>query len=346
MKKLLLFILILPLAFLACSDDDEGSKYEEAPIEDLELPSSSVKDPIVIGTEIVIKGKEFRSTDEIWFEERGARAALVSEDGVKAVVKTVNKVSITIIAPPVYGTQQAILKRDGKKYSLGTLIFQEAPISKRLTKFYHSNDEDHDYYAFEYNAEGRLVKIIDGDDDGAQEYIILSYKEGQLSKMSVESADPEDKAYNYYIDVVYGDKLVNLHYYNMPFVKDKNGVDVIKLGKDENAVSIAFQGVGTDSFEYDKKGNVSKVFWGEDSQEEWSYDLNPSFTSGINMPSWFWLYAGTRLNLFINNGLVNNYKGVKGRSELYSFTYDDDAYPVKRTEEDLDGVLEVAFVYE
>ncbi|MFV0417766.1 MAG: hypothetical protein ACK5KT_03390 [Dysgonomonas sp.] len=341
MKKLF-YLLLIPLLFAACSSDDDNENNNQLPIENLQLPETSESAPIKNSEVITINGKGFKASDEIWFTT--TTKATENSGSKKGEVQEVTETYIKVLTPDVYGKQAISLKKDGKTYNLGSIYFETKVGKKRMTKYMHANDEDHDYYAFEYNANGFLAKITDGDDDGEQDVYTLTYENNKLIKINVVEDDGEP----YFFDIEYGGSDVKIKYTSLPWTENKNGTDIIKLNEAGNPVKITYQGGSNIDFTYDANGNIatlSKYTNDIDVRQDYtlSYDDKLSFISNMNLPSWFWIYD--RLDMDLGCGLVNNIVKVNNKN-VYSYTYDSVGYPVKIKDLDDEDDLEIEISYE
>lgn len=339
MKKLF-YLLLIPLFFAACSSDD----YKNAnltPIENLQIPESTESAPLSNNETLTIKGKGFKISDEFWFTSETKETSVTSGKGE---IIEVTDSYVKIMPPKVSGKRIITMKRGIDVYTLGTVFFDSKTLKKRMTKYMHSNDSDHDYYSFEYNANGFLSKITDGDDDGEQDVYTLTYENNKLIKINVVEDDREP----YFFDIEYEASAVKIKYTSLPWAENKNGTDIIKLNEAGNPVKIEYQGGAGIDFTYDANGNIatlSKYNNGVDVRHDYtfSYDDKLSFVSNMNIPSWFWIYD--RFDMDLDCGLVNNIIKVNN-IDVYSYTYDSGGYPLKIKDLEDEDDLEIDITYE
>jgi len=343
MKKLF-YLLLIPLFVISCSSDDDDDS-NQLPIENLKLPESSESAPIKNSETITINGKGFLSSDQIWFITATKSTGDKDPDFKKGEIKEVTDTYIKVMPPEVYGKQKLTIIRDKKEYNMGNVYFEAKELKKRMTKYMHSNDEDHDYYTFEYNASGLLSKITDGDDDGVHSVTELTYEDGMLVKITETETGDTPEIYN----ISYNNENISVKYN-----KTENGVakeleDIITLDEDGNPVRIKYTEKYCNDFTYDTNGNISIISAYYDGPNDYrtdytyTYDDKASFISNMNVPAWFWLYG--RLDMDLGCGLVNNIL-KENNVDLYSYTYNSEGYPstIKDLKDEDD--LEIAITYE
>lgn len=188
---------------------------------------------------------------------------------------------------------------------------------KRLTKIEELNG-DGDYKLFSYNSEGYLISIEDGDEDGMQEKMNLTYN-GQLINR-VEVLDSELYA------------TLNLKYKeDTVFVTGENifrgkVCDTLIINTSSDRL-LKLLGSRNITYNYDAAGNITSTSY---RIESLTYDNNPSFYSTVGAPFWFLNYIYEYYDFMESYAGVNNILGLSNsNSDTYSYEYGADKYPVR-----------------
>lgn len=341
MKKLF-YLFLIPLFFAACSsDDDENGNL---PIENLKLPTSSEAAPLKNSDALTINGKGFKDSDEFWFTST-TKATESATSGKGEIIEVTDSYVKLMPSKGASGRQTLTMKRGGEVYTLGHLYFatEGVTLKKRMTKYMHSNDDDHDYYALEYNANGFVSKITDGDDKGVHSVTTLTYENNKLTKVTETETGDEAEVYN----ISYNADKISIKYNKIENGVNKEIEDIITLDEKGNAKRIDYaDGDGLD-ITYDAKGNIATLSEFDDNEDyrndySFTYDDKPSFLSNSNLPAWFLVYDEFDT---VEGGLVNNVLKVNNK-DVCSYTYDNDGYPVKIKDLEDEDELEIEITYE
>jgi len=330
MKKKYFFLLFLPLLLLACSSEDPVSGRDDNPISNLELPKTSAENPAIVGQTIILKGKGFTSTCEIWIGE------------TKAEINNVTDKDISFIAPEISGEQEIRLKKDGKYHHLGKMFFASQPepeiVRKRIIKRDFSFDDD-EIFIYKYDAQGRLEKItsmgpeikpdnydyyFSYDKDGNLSYIKDLYVDDNNSLQGEYFFEYKDKTTIVVKEIAYKGEFVSTYYFTLTL--DANGRLIKKVREEDGYYQI---------FEYDAIGNIIKSSGelidkpdGKIYTYDYTYDDKKSEFTNQGFPLWYWAFSlDPDYDTYpgINNVLETKENGKVFMS--FQYDYDEDGYP-------------------
>jgi YD repeat-containing protein len=314
----------------------------ELPIAGLQLPSSSSENPIKAGATVTIQGTGFNSSSEIWLR---ATPATKNEGDVKAKVTEVTESGISFEIPiGVSGEKGLILKQDGKEYALGSLVLKQ--VKKRITKQTFSyGGENREVYEFVYDeATGRLKTMKTQWEDYKFKYDDTGQLISEIVTWDIESTSTRKFTHETgKITVVTEDD-------------DEDESEIILTLNNKGQVThqketYTYDGetdIYNTDYEYDVLGNVTKVTEGytEGNNEvttevtTYTYDTKISCLAYAGLPAWYWIYFFDYYHTgYIGSNNVIKIAGTeKGNDnpheEQWSYTYDEDGYPITASSSD------------
>jgi YD repeat-containing protein len=330
--KNVLFVMMLCIGFLSCSDDNDEPQ-NNTPITNLEIPQSNANNPIKAGETITIKGEGFTQSSEIWL-----RAVIKSADTeVKAEVTSVTASGISFNAPSVSGERSIVLKQLGSEYILGQMYFDnENPeptiITKRMVKWLSIDGQMQNEFIYDDN--GRLQKFNEAGE--LHEYV---YNDKGLL-ISETRYDSETKEKSSVIVFEYKNA-TNIIATETEYSSSEKFIQTLTLNEKGQLIKRASDDE-TNFFEYDEAGNLTKNIesWVEDDKTitqvyTYKYDDKKSYFSNQGLPVWYWVYnAGTGFDCY--GGPNNMIEGKKNGEfmESFKFDYDEHGYPTVKYEDE------------
>ncbi|MDH6310154.1 hypothetical protein M2451_003046 [Dysgonomonas sp. PFB1-18] len=206
---------------------------------------------------------------------------------------------------------------------------------KCLTKIEEMNG-DGDYKLFSYNSGGKLISIEDGDEEGLQEKMTISYDGESISRIQIY--DPK-----LYVTLDFRYKNDSVFISGEDQFRGKVN-DVLVINTFANTL-LKLIGNRTITYNYDDRGNITSTSYRSDKL---SYDINPSFYSTTRVPFWFLNYLYEYYDFMenyagANNILNSSYKG--SIEEQYSYEYGTDKYPFKMFLTDEYDTIEYRLTY-
>jgi len=184
-----------------------------------------------------------------------------------------------------------------------------------------------DYYnQFEYNAEGKLLKVLEYIGSQVDSYDSLEYNaNGQLIKIQEYRASGEKRS-SYTLEYDTHGNVIKKSEYNTDGILysyniyehdiNWNMINQKFYWKDHETGTILTDKYEETSFQYDDKNNVYKSW---------------------NLP---FIWSETHINNVLEETYTKHYDGGESRSYTYTYIYNEDNYPIEYTEGDERYVIE------
>lgn len=214
-------------------------------------------------------------------------------------------------------TVKQITKLDTSAMDDGGIITFNYDNKNRLSNFAGKYDNATDTEIFEYDNDGKLVKLTikySSENNEGEDYTEFSYSGNTIIATDYTKYDGE---YN--------------ETYVYTYTLNDKGFVTKKTGKSGHYFL----------YTYDSNNNVTKSEYydaetGLTETETWEYDDQNNYLSNLGLPSWYYVvYNDDKAAAGKNNAIkyTYKYKNDEPEIEVFSYTYDSDGYPTSYTVE-------------
>lgn len=239
MKKLLILGSFIA-ALLPTACDKNQNDAGPCPVTDIEMPQSSVQNPIKPGSEIVIHGNGFVADCEIWLIPASKEVA-----AIQAEILQVTNAEVRFLAPLVTGTQTVELRQNGGTWNIGSLTFTDETgpteiLPKRISQIKITYPNELSFVLqIAYDEQGHISSITETD----QQY-------------TYPGATPQDEVTNFAYE---SDRIV---------ITEPSGAQSVLTLDDNRAIAItgvAYKDHYPDdyTFSYDINGYIATSTWSQ-----------------------------------------------------------------------------------